>query len=251
MRLRALAIAGVIAYVLFLVALIPASFVAERVTAATGGRVAIANAGGTLWNGAARVRLTLAGGWLDLDNVEWHFAPLELGVGRLAFDTSATAQGIDAKARVGRAFGGWELANMELTASLPAIATLAPVAARWRPEGRLTVDAPKWEWNDRGARGEATVEWRDAALSLSEVKPLGSYRAVATGDGALTQLAVKTLGGQLQVNGKGSAGPALVTFSGEARPSDSSVAKALEPLLDLMGPRRPDGARSLELRIGL
>ena len=39
-----------------------------------------------------------------------------------------------------------------------------------------------------------------------------------------------------------------MTFSGEAR-GEGANAAALEPLLNLMGPRRPDGARSIEVRI--
>ena len=42
--------------------------------------------------------------------------------------------------------------------------------------------------------------------------------------------------------------PGAITFSGEARGQGANAA-ALEPLLNLMGPRRPDGARSIEVRI--
>ena len=248
MRARAIAITAAAAYLVFLVALVPASFVAERVAAATEGRVALANAGGTLWHGSARIRLTLAGGWLDLDSLEWRFDPARLVAGRLAFDVKAMAQGLDAQVQVARAFSGWELRDAALRATVASLATLAPVAARWRPEGRLNATTPLWQWNDRGARGEAAIEWREASLSLSDVKPIGSYRIVATGDGAIARLAVTTIDGPLTVSGKGSAGPAQITFSGEAH-AEGSTAKALEPLLDLMGPRRPDGARAVELRI--
>jgi general secretion pathway protein N len=248
MRLRAIAITAGVAYLIFLAALVPASFVAERVAAATQGRVALANAGGTLWRGSARIRLTAAGGWLDLDALEWRFDPARLLAGRIAFDVKATAQGLDAQGQVARAFSGWELRDAALRASITSLATLAPLAARWRPEGRIVATVPLWHWNDRAARGEATIEWREAALSLSEVKPIGSYRIVATADGAGAQLAVTTIEGPLQVSGKASAAPAQITFSGEAR-AEGPTAKALEPLLDLMGPRRPDGARAVELRI--
>ena len=248
MRARAIAITAAAGYAVFLVALVPASFVAERVSNATQGRVALANAGGTLWHGSARIRLTLAGGWLDLDALEWRFDPARLVAGRLAFDVKAMAPGLDAQGQVARAFSGWEFRDAALRATVASLATLAPVAARWRPEGRLVAATPLWHWNDREARGEATIEWRDAAVSLSEVKPLGSFRVVATADGGNAQLAVTTIDGPLQVSGKASAGPAQIAFSGEAR-AEGAQAKALEPLLDLMGPRRPDGARSLELRI--
>ena len=250
MNTRSIVVVGVLAYAAFLVVLVPASFVADRITAATQRHVAIADAGGTLWNGAARIRFTVAGGWLDLDSLEWHFVPARLLAGRLAFDAKASAPGLEASAQIGRGLGDWELRNGAASASVASLATLAPVAAQWRPEGRLAATIPSWRWNDRSARGEATVEWRDAAVSLSEVKPLGTYRVVATGNGETAQLALSTIAGALQVSGKGSAGPAELRLSGEAR-SDPAMAKALEPLLDLMGPRRPDGSRALELRVAM
>ena len=250
MKTRAIVLIGAAAYLAFLVALVPASFVADRITAATQHRVAIADAGGTLWNGAARIRFTVAGGWLDLDSFEWRFAPARLLAGRLAFDAKAMAPGLEVHAQVARGPGDWELRDVTANATVASLATLAPVAARWRPEGRLAAAVPSWQWNDRGARGEATIEWRDAAVSLSEVKPLGSYRIVATGDGGAAALALSTIAGALQVSGKGSAGPVELRLSGDAR-AEPSVAKALEPLLDLMGPRRPDGSRALELRVAM
>jgi len=60
---------------------------------------------------------------------------------------------------------------------------------------------------------------------------------------------VTTIKGPLRVTGSGTASPSSgFTFKGEAR-GEGEAAKALEPLLDLMGPRRPDGARALELRL--
>ena len=249
MSIRTIALVAALAYAAFLVVLIPASVVAERVTAATRGQVAVADAGGTLWNGSARVRVTAAGGWLDLDNVEWHFRPTMLLFGRLAVDATANAPGIDAKASIARSFATWEVDNAAILASVGSVATLAPVAARWRPEGRLVVDVPSWQWNSSGVRGEARLDWEKAAVSLSEVKPLGTYRVRAVGDGsAIARLTATSRDGPLQVSGNGTAGPAEIRFSGEAR-ADPALAKALEPLLDLMGPRKPDGSRALELRV--
>ncbi len=250
MRPRAIAIVAIVFYAIFLVALLPASVVTERITAATGGRVSFGNAGGTLWNGSARMGFTVAGGWLNLDAVQWSFNPFSLLVGHLGFDVRAAGQDLDAKATVSRSFGGWHVDNAVLIAAMPSIATLAPVAARWRPEGRLGLEVSDWEWNDRGMRGEANVRWMKAAVSLSDVKPLGGYRVRVVGDGSnVARLTATTSSGPLFVSGAGTAGPAEIRFSGEARGEDPTTAKALEPLLDLMGPKRPDGARALELRI--
>ena len=63
------------------------------------------------------------------------------------------------------------------------------------------------------------------------------------------ELKVTTLEGPLRITGQGTlASPARLAFSGEAR-AEGDAAKALEPLLDLLGARRPDGARALEWRL--
>jgi hypothetical protein len=86
-------------------------------------------------------------------------------------------------------------------------------------------------------------------VSLSNVKPLGAYRLVAHGAGEVVALAISTLSGPLVLGGKGEARIAGgATFSGEAR-AEGTEAAQLEPLLNLMGPKRPDGARSIEVRI--
>jgi hypothetical protein len=62
-------------------------------------------------------------------------------------------------------------------------------------------------------------------------------------------LTVTTLEGPLRVTGHGTfSPPSRASFSGEAR-SEGDAARSLDALLDLMGPRRADGARSLELRL--
>jgi general secretion pathway protein N len=103
-------------------------------------------------------------------------------------------------------------------------------------------------WKDGEARGAANVEWRDAAVALTDVKPIGSYRLEARGEGGPARLSVTTLSGPLRISGKGEATATRGSFSGEAR-GEGDSAKALEPLLDLLGPRRPDGARALEVRL--
>ena len=70
----------------------------------------------------------------------------------------------------------------------------------------------------------------------------------ATADRGPANLTVTTVEGPLRIAGKGSfAPPSQLNFSGEAR-GDGPNAGALEPLLNLIGPRRADGSRAIELR---
>ena len=104
-------------------------------------------------------------------------------------------------------------------------------------------------WNERETQGSVTWSRRDASVALSDVRPLGTYRLTAQGGGESVQLALSTIAGALTMSGKGEVKlPRGTTFSGEAR-GEAASAAALEPLLTLMGPRRADGARAIEVLI--
>lgn len=248
MRLRAIAALGIAAYIVFLVGTTPASFVAARVSAALPGRVTLTDTRGTLWAGSARARVIAHGGPVFFDRLEWRLEPSRLAAGRLAFDVRAVARGLDARLQVARGFSGWELRDVAARAESALVTAFAPWLAPWRPEGTLVIASPTMQWDEREARGQLSLEWRDAALSLSEVRPLGSYRLEARAEGGPARLSVTTLDGALKVSGQGTFTlPSRLAFSGEAR-AEGEQAKALEPLLDFIGARRPDGARALEIR---
>jgi general secretion pathway protein N len=249
MRMRAIAALGIAAYVVFLVAAAPASFVAACMSAALPGRVTLTDTRGTLWAGSAHARVIAHGGPVFLDRLEWRLRPSRLAAGRLAFDIRGVARGLDAQLQVARGFSGWELRDVTARVEAAIITAFAPWIAAWRPEGTLMITSPAMDWDEREARGQLSLEWRNAAVSLSEVRPLGSYRLEARAEGGPARLTVATLDGALKVSGQGIfTPPSRLAFSGEAR-AEGEQTKALEPLLDLIGPRRPDGARALEIRM--
>jgi len=60
---------------------------------------------------------------------------------------------------------------------------------------------------------------------------------------------VATVSGPLRIAAQGTLTTASgLSLSGDAR-GEGAAAAALEPLLNLIGPRRPDGARALEIRL--
>jgi len=246
MRTPALVAAiGIPAYLVFMVLTSPASFIAARATRATEGRAHFTDTLGTFWGGSMRAHLDGA----TVGRIAWRFLPAKVFEGRIAFDVDLDSKDVTGKARVARGWSDWEAQSGSVVLEARALPALVPMVAAWRPEGRVEVSAQGVRWNDRGMFGLVTGEWRDAAVALSDVKPLGSYRFAASGSGDTVGLSVATLAGALQLNGKGEAKlPRGATFSGEARAQGAGAA-ALEPLLDLMGPRRPDGARSIEVRI--
>jgi general secretion pathway protein N len=248
MRAKAMAALGIAAYIVFLVFTTPASFLAARARAAAPGQVEMSEAKGSLWSGSARARIAAPGGHLIFDRIEWRFLPERLMGGRLAFDLKAAGHGLVGRGQLARGFTRWEVRDLTATGEVESLIPLAPLAATWRPEGTLAISTPAMEWDDKEARGTLRAEWKDAAVSLSQVRPLGSYRLDAQADGGPAKLTIATMDGALRIAGQGTfTPPSKLTISGDAR-AEGAQARALDPLLDLMGPRRPDGARALEIR---
>ena len=248
MRAPALAALGIAAYAVFLVATLPASVALTAAQRADPGKFEVREASGSAWRGNAKVTLVTPSGPVAIDELAWRWRPSRLIAGRLAFHVAAGAPGIDAAYEGARSFTRWEVRDLQAKGTAQALSLLLPITAAWRPEGQLTLASPQLESDGRELKGNVSVEWRGAAVALSDVRPLGSYRADIQLEGPGARFRVATLQGPLTVTGQGNiAAPGRVTFAGEARPEPASAA-ALEPLLKLLGPARPDGARAIEWR---
>ena len=247
MRPGSLAILGIAAYSACLVATMPARWVAERATRQPG-RVALQDVQGTIWSGSARAAVGVHPGTFTVDRVEWSFLPSRLLRGRAAYDVAIRGAGFEARGELGRSFGAWTARDLDARADAAVATVLAPWIGAWRPEGTVTAKAPSLDYAQPELRGEMRLEWTGAATALSEVKPLGAYRAELAAEGAAARIAVTTQSGPLRVAGQGRiAFPAQLTFSGEAR-GEGPRAPALEPLLGLMGARKADGSYAIEWR---
>lgn len=245
--LRALLL-GAIAYAVFLLATLPAAVVAPWVASLSNGQASVSGASGTVWKGSGRVRVSAPGMSFALDEVRWTFWPSRLLAGRAAVSVEAQAGALKAVAEVARSPFAWRIDDLHAQGDASALPTLFPLASAWHPSGTMVAEAAHLTWDGRNATGSASAEWREAALALSAVRPLGSWRATAQGDGRSLKIDLATLAGPLRLAGKGTlALPGRLAFSGEAR-AEPGRESELKPLLDLIGPRRADGAHALEAR---
>ncbi|MDQ3027048.1 MAG: type II secretion system protein N [Pseudomonadota bacterium] len=245
MRLPAIAALGAVAYGVFLVATMPAAFVLARAQDAQPDKFEVREAHGTAWHGRAKVALNTPGGIVPIDRVEWRLLPARLALGRIAFDIGASAAGIEARYEGARSLTRWTVRNLDVRGAAPAMAHLLPWLVPLRPEGTVAITSAELSSDGRELQGDARVEWKGAAVGLSDVKPLGTYRAEIRAEGHAGKVTVSTLEGRLRVTGHGTlTPPTRFAFTGEAR-AEAAAAQALEPLLNLLGPARPDGARAL------
>ena len=247
MRPGSLAIMGIAAYSACLVATMPARWVAERALRQPL-RVALQDVQGTIWSGSARAAIGVYPGTFTVDRVEWGFLPSRLLQGRAAYEVAIRGAGFEARGELGRSFGAWTARNLDARVDAAVATVLAPWMGAWRPEGTVTAKAPSLDYAQPELRGQMRIDWMGAATALSEVKPLGTYRAEVAAEGAGARLTVTTQSGPLRVAGQGRITfPSQLTFSGEAR-GEGPRAPALDPLLGLMGTRKPDGSYAIEWR---
>jgi general secretion pathway protein N len=251
------AVGGIVAGVLVgVVAFAPAAWLANAVASATGQRVLLTDARGTVWSGSAVPVLTGGPDSHDASalpgRIEW-----TLGLSGLAFELRARhacclngSVALQLRPGLGRTtatlvpppgwVGQWPSAwlaglgtpfnTLQLGGALRLVSpglTLESVQGRWRMQGR------------------ADLELVGASSRLSTLDTLGSYRLTLAGDpgnvGA-SQLTLSTVEGALQLSGSGTWGPGGVRFRGEAR-ADAADEAALSNLLNIIG--RRDGARSV------
>ncbi len=234
---RALAFLLVAAAAVLATALIvaPAQWMASAVAEATGDRVVLAEAAGSLWNGRASVVMSpgaeSGGASVSLpEPLSWTLSPWRLLAGTVDLTLAHPVE-----------VGG-------TTLRLPA-AVLVGLGAPFntiRPGGLLSITWQRLEFHGGSMQGDLVGEWQFASSALSQVAPFGHYRLSATGGYPDTRLLLATVAGPLEMTGDGTIdGRGGLRFSGRARALpgvDSSTRAQLAGLITLLGRRDGDSA---------
>ncbi|MCL4746526.1 MAG: type II secretion system protein N [Burkholderiaceae bacterium] len=234
----------------------PAEFVGYALAEATRGRVHLADVSGTLWNGRARVVVADHLGAIGEDRIvvpgfaipgqlRWTIRALPLVVGLVeasigidSMPAPVRLSGVPTELRVGA--GRLDLSS----------AQLAGLGSPWntiQPAGALAMNWDALTIRDGVLDGRANIELRDVASAMTPVRPLGSYRIDVAGNGRDVTIALRTLSGALQLQGRGSWDrSAGLRFSADAT-AQGPQAQRLQSLLALIG--RREGERTI-IRIG-
>jgi general secretion pathway protein N len=252
------AVAGaIVGSLIALVVFAPAAWLASMVSSATGEKVLLADARGTVWTGSAV--LVLTGG---PDSRDASALP-----SRLNWTLRFRGTGLELQASQACCLNG--VVTVMLKPGLGRMsATLLPTTAGWvgqwpsawlgglgTPWNTLqlggtaklvspgmTVEAVQGRWR---IDGQAQIDLTNVTSRMSTLPALGSYRFTVSGDPAnagTAQLNLVTLEGALQLSGAGTSGAGKTRFRGEAR-AQTADEPALSNLLNIIG--RRDGARSV------
>ena len=262
-RVLALGALGLLTIVCVGLWLAPASVLDPVLSRLTEGRVRVADASGTIWNGKARIVLAdlreadaqsdptvrasvmTVPGMVVPGTFTWSVSGLKLLTGELVarIEHDSMSQPVELSGRLG------VLLISSGSMLLPAM-SLERLGSPWttiRPTGSLAV---KWDaLTVRNGRfeGQVTLELSHASSALSPVRPLGAYRVQVVGAGAQAGVTMNTLSGPLLLEGTGSWNARSgLRFTAEARAEESEKQRLL-PLLGLLG--RREGERTL-IKIG-
>jgi len=240
-----------------LLAFAPAAWLASAVASATGERLLLTDARGTLWSGSALPVLTGGPGSRDASalpgRLEWNLAWRGLGAELRARQACCLRGEVRALIRPG--FG--RMAVQVLPAESTTLGQwpagwLAGLGTPWNTlqlGGTLRLTSPGLtvDWVQGRVRfsGEASLDVANASSRVATLDTLGSYRLTLRGNAAsgdAASLNLITVDGALRLSGQGEWTGTGLRFRGEAQAAEGSEA-ALNNLLNIIGRRQ--GARSV------
>lgn len=234
-----------LAFLLF----IPASWLAARIEAATGGRVLLTDARGSLWNGTANLRLTGGEGSTDElalpTPVDWHVRPRWNGFLLQVTTACCTPQPLELRVRPGWRSTAVDIADARSQWPSSLLAGLGTPWNTLQLDGDLVLSTQglsvEWAEGRLALAGRAELQAQRMSSRLSTLRPMGSYRITVTG-GATPNLQLETLEGSLQLSGSGQWVGSRLHFNGVATAAPDRE-EQLSNLLNIIG--RRSGARSI------
>ncbi len=247
----------------------PAYWLTHAIEQASGERVLLPDAQGTLWNGsaqwvlnegplniAATANMTRPANTTSLPTrVTWQLGPhldwanLRLSLNATVASACCTPQPVHVD--VSPMWRGLRVQVSDHTSNWPA-SWLVGLGAPWntvQPEGQMQLHTAQLQWVQQAGQeqlqGQAELQMQQFATRLSTLRPLGTYRLRIQG-GDTIALTLDTLEGSLLLQGTGQLLNGRVRFNGEASAAPDAQA-ALSNLLNILGQRQ--GAKSI-LKMG-
>jgi general secretion pathway protein N len=247
----------------------PAHWLTHAIEQASGERMLLPDAQGTVWNGSAQ--WVLNEGPLNIaatantarpasttslpTRVTWQLGPrMDWDNFRLNFSAtvaSACCTPQPVRVDVSPLWRGLRVQVSDHTSNWPA-SWLVGLGAPWntvQPEGQMQLRTMQLQWSRQAGTetllGQVELQMQQLSTRLSTLRPLGSYRVRVQGGDAVA-LTLDTLEGSLLLQGTGQLLNGRVHFSGEASAAPDAEA-ALSNLLNILGQRQ--GAKSI-LKMG-
>ncbi len=199
MKKRTYIFVAVAAYLILLIATIPASLISSPVN--DSGIVTIKGVSGSLWNGKA-YNITINNN-IEFKNTRWTFSLWKLMTGKVAMNINSQFLENDISAELGSSFSGRVFIN-DLKAKISAqqIAQLANIPMA-QLSGLISIDIDQAQWK----QGElplasGVINWSDAEITVAETASLGNVTITLLESAQqLLQADIKNQGGDIKITG--------------------------------------------------
>ena len=165
------------------------------------------------------------------ENISWHWVPTQLLKGNLAFRIIITDRQITADGIMGAGFTGHAINEFHANISAESIGNLFPEASTLSPRGDLDIKIPSLKINPFKIEEPASIHWKNAGVTISNVSPLGDYMFNLTPQKDGIDVKLQTIKGPLRMNGNGS----YNEKTGGRIDGEAQGGPELTPVLRLMG----------------
>lgn len=201
MKKRYYLLAGGLAYLVFLIAGIPASLVATQLNKRIP-TISITGVNGSLWNGSAQSVIIKP--QKRLDNLDWNTQIFRLLTGELSATIKTFYQQHEINADVGvTLFGNIVARNVQAQMNASDVAKLAQIPmAEFSGNIDLQLDNVQWQQHQVPLI-KGTILWSDAAITVAEKAKLGTVSIKLSDDDSYPLTAdINNEGGDIKLEGQ-------------------------------------------------
>ncbi len=199
MRRTVLGIVFLLALVVAGIAFIPATLLDDRIAAATGGKLRLQDAAGTLWNGRGTLG-DATGTWRTA--LAWQVDPLDLLRGARALTLLPAGGGATPRGTIGLRDGAISARDLALDLPADALATLLPKGTAPTLGGTVSVTSPALSFERGTPAGTLDARWTGARLVAGDaVADLGTVRLAVTPQGNGLAGTLSSEGGDVGIEG--------------------------------------------------
>lgn len=215
MKIAALVLLVILVVIATAVAFLPASLVDGRIAAATQGKVRLADATGTVWEGRG-VLVDSAGTWRI--PLGWSISKADVLRGTHAVVLHPVDGASSPAGNVEVLDNGVRIRDLRV--EMPAQAVFSSLPMRPLPAfgGTVAVSAADFAWNDKAKAGALEAHWRGARVASGDnVADLGTVDLTATPQDSRIAGKLTNTGGDVRVDG-------TVSIAGNSVAIDATVA---------------------------
>lgn len=232
-------------YALFLIITLPAYWADWLVSRASNTTVRIQQPEGTLWDGTGTLIMKSAGQERLRMRIAWELQALWLVTGKLQtrLRSRDNNPALNTTVRIG--YHHLSIHDTEATLPVSLASVFVPAIDLVAPSGNMKITTAQTTLTPAGLEGDMQLTWQNAGVRMGGLNDAGDYRLLVNGRGALTELRIETLRGDIGVTAQGdwqTQGEGPLKLAGTVTPGNRE--QTLRPLLTMLNAQNNNGQYS-------